>query len=209
MARQHQEKTCEKFIPYGDCPKPECMNRVRTDLVRVSSSELLPGQLGLFACADIKEGTVITCFGDVRESVRVGEDGKRTRSGYSITVKKNGGRTLAITPHQGVTEGCVVHAINHTCHTDFENCKFVHPGITNVQRGGGAKGRESCKVQAHQCRVRQDNKICREKCRDFRKLRKRVPVCRWVCVPFVLRGRDVRRFSVIVHSWGMICSIWV
>ena len=26
-------------------------------------------------------------------------------------------------------------------------------------------------------------------------------------MPFVLRGRDVRRFSVIVHSCGMICSI--
>ena len=47
------------------------------------------------------------------------------------------GRTLAITPSQGVTEGCVAHAINHTCHTDFENCKFVHSGITNVPRGGG------------------------------------------------------------------------
>ena len=47
------------------------------------------------------------------------------------------GRTLAITPSQGVTEGCVAHAINHTCHTDFENCKFVHSGITNVPSGGG------------------------------------------------------------------------
>ena len=73
---------------------------------------------------------------------------------------------------------------------------------------GGGK-RRKLQVQAHQCSVRQDNEICRERCRDFRKLRKRVPVCRWVCVPFVLRGRDVRRFSVIVHSWGMICSIWV
>ena len=49
------------------------------------------------------------------------------------------GRTLAITPRQGVTEGCVAHAINHTCHTDFENCKFVHSGITNVPRGGGGQ----------------------------------------------------------------------
>ena len=41
------------------------------------------------------------------------------------------------TPCQGVTEGCVSHAINHTCHTGFGNCKFVHSGITNVPRGGG------------------------------------------------------------------------
>jgi hypothetical protein len=31
----------------------------------------------------------------------------------------------------------VVHTINHTCHTGFSNCKFVHSGITNVPRGGG------------------------------------------------------------------------
>jgi hypothetical protein len=49
--------------------------------------------------------SVIACFGDVRE-LRVGEDGTRTRLGYSITVKERGGRTLAITPRQGVTEGC-------------------------------------------------------------------------------------------------------
>jgi len=36
-----------------------------------------------------------------------------------------------------------------------------------------------------------------------------LPWSLWVCVSFVLRGRDVRRFSVNVHSCGMICSIWV
>ena len=134
--KTHYEKVGLEVLCDRDCPKPGCMNRVRTDLVRVASSELLPGQLGLFACADIQEGTVIACFGDVIE-LRVGEDGTRTRLGYSITVKERGGRTLAITPRQGVTEGCVAHAINHTCHTDFENCKFVHSGITNVPSGGG------------------------------------------------------------------------
>ena len=124
-----------------DCPKPQCMNLVRTDLVRVASSELLPGQLGLFACADIQEGTVIACFGDVKE-FRVGEDGTHTLLGYSITVKERGDRTLAITLRQGVTEGCVAHAINHTCHTDFEN--FVHSGITNVPHGG--RGQKDEKV---------------------------------------------------------------
>jgi hypothetical protein len=128
--KTHYEKVGREVLCDRDCPKPECMNRVQTDLVRVASSELLPGQLSLFACADIQEGTVIACVGDVRE-LRVGEDGTRTRLGYSITVKERGGRSLAITPRQGVTEGCVAHAIN----------------------------RESCKVQAHQCRVRQDTRF--------------------------------------------------
>ena len=78
--KTHYEKVGLEVLCDRDCPKPGCMNRVRTDLVRVASSELLPGQLGLFACADIQEGTVIACFGDVRE-LRVGEDGTRTRSG--------------------------------------------------------------------------------------------------------------------------------
>jgi hypothetical protein len=30
-----------------------------------------------------------------------------------------------------------VHAINHTCHSDFENCKFLHTGITKDPLGGG------------------------------------------------------------------------
>jgi hypothetical protein len=136
--KTHYEKGGHEVLCDRDCPKPECMNRVRTDLVRVASSELLPGQLGLFSCVDIQEGSVIACFGDVRE-LRVGEDGKRTRLGYIITVKERGGRTLAITPRQVVTEGCVAHAINHTCHNDFESCKFVHSGITNVPRGGGGQ----------------------------------------------------------------------
>ena len=85
-------------------PKPECMNRVRTDLVRVASSELLPEQLGLFACADIQEGTVIACFGDVRE-LRVGEDGTRTRLGYSITVKERGGQNISNCPASGRHRG--------------------------------------------------------------------------------------------------------
>ena len=57
--KTHYEKVGLEVLCDRDCPKPECMNRVRTDLVRVASSELLPGQLGLFACADIQEGTII------------------------------------------------------------------------------------------------------------------------------------------------------
>ena len=43
------------------------------------------------------------------------------------------GRRLAITPCQGDTEACVAHAIHHTSHTDFANCKFLHTGITTIR----------------------------------------------------------------------------
>ena len=52
--KTHYEKVGLEVLCDRDCPKPGCMNRVRTDLVRVASSELLPGQLGLFACTDIQ-----------------------------------------------------------------------------------------------------------------------------------------------------------
>jgi hypothetical protein len=45
-----------------------------------------------------------------------------------------------------------VHAINHTCHPDFENCKFVYVGITRDPRGvgledeGGVGGRRTSVV---------------------------------------------------------------
>jgi hypothetical protein len=90
------------------------------------------------------------CMGLSRPS-RNGSGAKAAKSNRAESSACSGSRQLAawttrsvcmlgysaITPRQGVTEGCVVHAINHTCHTDFENCKFVHSGITNVPRGGG------------------------------------------------------------------------
>ena len=30
----------------------------------------------------------------------------------------------------------MTHAINHTCHPGFVNCKFLHTGITNDPHGG-------------------------------------------------------------------------
>lgn len=42
--KTHYEKVGREVLCDRDCPKPDCMNRVRTDLVRVASSELLPGQ---------------------------------------------------------------------------------------------------------------------------------------------------------------------
>jgi hypothetical protein len=50
------------------------MNRVRTNLVRVAPSKLILGESGFFARKDIKEGTVVACFGAVRE-LREGEKG--------------------------------------------------------------------------------------------------------------------------------------
>jgi hypothetical protein len=112
------------------------MNRVRTNLVRVAPSKLIPGESGLFACEDIEEGTVVACFGAVRQ-LREGEEGTRTRLGYSFIVKEREGKSLTITPKHGVTEGCMAHAINHTCHPGFVNCRFVHARIKRGPLVGG------------------------------------------------------------------------
>jgi hypothetical protein len=124
---------------------PDCVHRVRTDMVRVGPSNLLCGESGLFARETIIEGTVVACFGAVRE-LREGEVGTRTRIGYSFIVRETGGRTLEITPRQGITEKCLAHAINHTSHPDFENCKFVYaeitrdPRVVGQEEGGGVGG---------------------------------------------------------------------
>ena len=46
-------------------------------------SKLVHGEAGLFACQDIEEGTVVAGFGAVRQ-LREGEEGTRTRLGYSF-----------------------------------------------------------------------------------------------------------------------------
>ena len=92
-------------------------------MVRVGPSNLPRGESGLFARETIIEGTVVACFGAVRE-LREGEEGTRTRLGYSFVVKERDGRALVITPCQGITEGCMAHP-------GFANCKFVHTGITS------------------------------------------------------------------------------
>ncbi len=116
------------------------MNRVRTNLVRVAPmsqpSKLIHGEAGLFACEDIEEGTVVAGFGVVRQ-LREGEEGTRTRLGYSFIVKEREGKSLTITPKHGVTEGCMAHASNHTCHPGFANCRFVHAGIKRGPLVGG------------------------------------------------------------------------
>ena len=107
---------------------PNCSNRVRTDMVRIGPSNLLRGESGLFARENISEGTVVASFGAVR-ALRKGEVGTRTRLGYSFIVRETGGRTLEITPRQGITQSYLAHTVNHTCHRDFENCKFLHTGV--------------------------------------------------------------------------------
>jgi hypothetical protein len=80
MRVQHQlhfeNVACDVMCEHN-CTLPECMNRVRTNLVRVAPSKLIQGEAGLFACKDIEEGTVVTCFGVVRQ-LREGEEGART-----------------------------------------------------------------------------------------------------------------------------------
>jgi len=103
---------------------------------------------GLFACEDIEEGTVVACFGAVRQ-LREGEEGTRTRLAYSFIVKEREGKSLTITPKHGVTETCMAHAINHTCHPGFANCRFVHAGIVggwSEDKQGGIGGRRTSEV---------------------------------------------------------------
>lgn len=134
----HFENMGLEFPCAWDCTMPNCSNRLRTDLVRVGPSNLIRGQSGLFARDVIIEGTVVAYFGCMRE-LRKGEVGDSTRLGYSFVVQETGGRKIEITPRQGITEECLAHAINHTCHTDFENCKFLHTVITKDPRGEGKK----------------------------------------------------------------------
>ena len=113
------------------------MNSVRTNLVRVAPSKIIPGESGLFSCEDIiEEGTVVAGFGTVRQ-LREGEEGTRTRLGYNFIVKEREGKSLTITPKHDVTEGCMTHAINHTCHPGFANCRFVHARIKRGPLVGG------------------------------------------------------------------------
>jgi hypothetical protein len=124
-----------------NCAVTGCMNHIRTNLVRVAPSKLIPGESGLFAREDIEEGTVVVGFGAVRQ-LREGEEGTYTRLGYSFIVKEREGKSLEITPKHGVTEGCMEHAINHTCHPSFANCRFVHAGIKRgLIVGGFVRGR--------------------------------------------------------------------
>jgi hypothetical protein len=141
----HFENVACDVMCEHSCTLPECMNRVRTNLVRVAPSKLIHGEAGLFACEDIEEGTVVACFGAVRQ-LREAEEGTRTRLGYSFIVKEREGKSLTITPKHGVTEGCMAHAINHTCHPGFANCRFVHAGIVggwSEDEQGGIGGRRT------------------------------------------------------------------
>jgi len=151
MRVQHQlhfeNVACDVMCEHS-CTLPECMNRVRTHLVRVAPSKLIHGESGLFACQDIEEVTVVAGFGAVRQ-LREGEEGTRTRLGYSFIVKEREGKSLTITPKHGVTEGCMAHAINHTCHPGFANCRFVHAGIVggwSEDEQGGIGGRRTSEV---------------------------------------------------------------
>ena len=136
LYEQHFQNVAQEEPCAWDCTMPDCSNRVRTDMVRIGPSNLLRGESGLFARENISEGTVVASFGAVR-ALRKGEVGTRTRLRYSFIVRETGGRTLEITPRQGITQSYLAHAVNHTCHRDFENCKFLHTGVTKDPRGVG------------------------------------------------------------------------
>lgn len=136
LYEQHFQNVAQEEPCAWDCTMPNCSNRVRTDMVRIGPSNLLRGESGLFARENITEGTVVASFGAVR-ALRKGEVGTRTRLGYSFIVRETGGRTLELTPRQGITQEYLAHAVNHTCHHVFENCKFLHTGVTKDPRGVG------------------------------------------------------------------------
>ena len=119
LYEQHFQNVAQEEPCAWDCTMPDCSNRVRTDMVRIGPSNLLRGESGLFARENISEGTVVASFGAVR-ALRKGEVGTRTRLGYSFIVRETGGRTLEITPRQGITQSYLANAVNHTCHRDFE-----------------------------------------------------------------------------------------
>ena len=144
LYEQHFQNVAQEEPCAWDCTMPDCSNRVRTDMVRIGPSNLLRGESGLFARENISEGTVVASFGAVR-ALRKGEVGTRTRLGYSFIVRETGGRTLEITPRQGITQSYLANAVNHTCHRDFENCKFLHTGVTKDPRGVGSFVTPVCK----------------------------------------------------------------
>ena len=106
---------------------PNCTNRVRTDLVRIGVSGMLPGERGLFATCPIPGDTPIADFGPLRE-LKTGESGKDTVLGYCIPISQSGSSRTWVTPVEGVRAGFVAHVINHTCDPRFQNCGFFHTG---------------------------------------------------------------------------------
>jgi hypothetical protein len=116
------------------------------DLSWTPEIEAASGQHG--GCPEESVGTVVAGFGAVKQ-LREGEEARRTRLGYSFIVKEREGKALTITPKHGVTEGCMAHAINHTCHPGFANCRFVHAGIVggwSEDEQGGIGGRRTSEV---------------------------------------------------------------
>ncbi len=74
----------------------------------------------------------------------------------------------------------MAHAINHTCHPGFENCRFVHAGIvggwSEDERGGIAGRRTSEVFVKTPKRVESDAELFANY---------GTKVCWCVCVPFV------------------------
>ena len=83
---------------------------------------------------------------------------------------------------EGITQEYLAHAVNHTvtCHRDFENCKFLHTGVTKDPRGvgeeveGGVGGSRTSVVFVQETK-------CFERDEEFFwKLWDRILVLRWV-----------------------------
>ena len=157
MVKGHECRGCRggafsHFIKSGRAPSSGCSSKTLGLVVAphrtAPHGKLIHGVAGLFTCEDVEEGTVVAGFGAVGQ-LREGEEGTRTRLGYRFIVKEREGKSLTITPKHGVTEGCMAHAINHTCHPGFANCRFVHAGIVggwSEDEQGGIGGRRTSEV---------------------------------------------------------------
>ena len=80
--------------------------------------------------------------GQEAHDVALARDGRLGEAAAAAVAVADGARTLsskrrARGPVEGITQEYLAHAVNHTCHRDFENCKFLHTGVTKDPRGVG------------------------------------------------------------------------
>ena len=76
LYQQHFQNITQEEPCAWTCTMPDCVNRVRSDMVWSRPSNMFHGESGLFARENISEGTVVASFCTVR-ALRKGEVGTR------------------------------------------------------------------------------------------------------------------------------------
>jgi hypothetical protein len=104
--------------------------------------------------------------------------------------------------------GCykVMHHVAE-CHPDFENCKFLHTGVTKDPRR--VRQEDEGDVGGSRTRVVfvQATTTHRERKRVFRQLCGFLPVSSWVSVPFVC-GAGVISMNCSISVWIILFLVW-